>query len=369
MTNNNLWLKELSKVAVHTDSLKEKANHISLLAMGLAGEAGSILTEIKKNQRELDAYPDYRDRINEEIGDFLWYFVRLCDLQCSNILTSLPYGNIHIRPIEWGEREKDNIPLQLISCVGDIATVINKYKDNDISNVLRGILDDIWQLLLQIEHSFNVSLREAAHFNIDKVLSRWPIERKAVDLFDNEFPECEQIPRKLTIEFLEVINGSKVYVVLRHEGVNIGNRLTDNVEVADDYRYHDVFHLAYAACLGWSPVVRALLQCKRKSDPKKDEEQDGARGAITEEAVSALIFSRAKSLKFYDEVDRVDYDLLKVVQSLVKDFEVSLVPLWQWEDAIMQGYKVFRMLRDNNGGSIRIDLNKRKIEYITPDKI
>ncbi|MGW7530630.1 hypothetical protein ACWGJ5_46485, partial [Streptomyces sp. NPDC054783] len=32
--------------------------------------------------------------------------------------------------------------------------------------------------------------------------------------------------------------------------------------VEDDYRFHDAFHLAHAAVLGWSPVSRFLLGCK-----------------------------------------------------------------------------------------------------------
>ena len=41
--------------------------------------------------------------------------------------------------------------------------------------------------------------------------------------------------------------------------------------------FHDVFHLAYAAVLGWSPTTRALLKIKRKSRPEIDENEDGAR--------------------------------------------------------------------------------------------
>ena len=42
-------------------------------------------------------------------------------------------------------------------------------------------------------------------------------------------------------------------------------------------RFHDIFHLSYAAILGWSPTVRALLRCKRKSDPRVDEVEDGGK--------------------------------------------------------------------------------------------
>src|SRR2546427_394814 len=71
------WLTDYAEVAKRTDRFTDNAEHIALLAAGLMGEAGSVLTELKKEERERDAYPAYRHRMLEEIGDFLWYFVRL----------------------------------------------------------------------------------------------------------------------------------------------------------------------------------------------------------------------------------------------------------------------------------------------------
>ena len=111
-----------------------------------------------------------------------------------------------------------------------------------------------------------------------------------------------------------------------------------------------------------------MLRRKRKSDPKADEAQDGARAAIIEEAVSAIAFSRAKKLKFFDGIHKLDYDLLKMVSEFVEGYEVEDVPLWQWEVAILEGFRFFRQLRENGGGSIRLDLNARKMEYDPPAK-
>ena len=41
--------------------------------LGLAGEAGSLLTEYKKWLREGDRYRPFSDQVSEEIGDILWY--------------------------------------------------------------------------------------------------------------------------------------------------------------------------------------------------------------------------------------------------------------------------------------------------------
>ncbi|MFI0349933.1 hypothetical protein [Actinomadura sp. 9N407] len=58
-------------------------------------------------------------------------------------------------------------------------------------------------------------------------------------------------------------------------------------------RMHDVFHLSYAAVLGWSPVMRSLMRRKRKSDPAIDEAEDGGRAIAIEEGISTMVFSYA----------------------------------------------------------------------------
>lgn len=74
------WFSEFAAAAAETDRFVGKPDHVALLAAGLIGEAGSIVAEFKKEQRELDAYPVYRNRMLEEVGDFLWYFSRLVSL-------------------------------------------------------------------------------------------------------------------------------------------------------------------------------------------------------------------------------------------------------------------------------------------------
>jgi hypothetical protein len=146
-------------------------------------------------------------------------------------------------------------------------------------------------------------------------------------------------------------------------GVFIGDPLTDNIADRDGYRFHDVFHFAHAAILNWSPVFRALLKRKRKSDPNTDEQQDGGRAIVVEEGLTAWIFSHAKEQKFFSETQALPFDLLKTVRQFVSGYEVEQCPLRLWEIAIVQGYEVFRQINDNSQGTIIADRRARTISY------
>ena len=142
-----------------------------------------------------------------------------------------------------------------------------------------------------------------------------------------------------------------------------GMRFRTNISEPDGYRFHDVFHLAHAAVLHWSPTFRALIKQKRKSDPHVDSTQDSGRAIVIEEGLTAWIFSRAKELEFFDGQDNVSFDLLKTIQQFVRGYEVEQCPLKLWEQAILQGYEVFRQLRDNQGGIVVGDREARSISY------
>ena len=85
---------------------------------------------------------------------------------------------------------------------------------------------------------------------------------------------------------------------------------------------------------------------KRKSISSTDENQDGARAIIIEEGISTFIFSRAIKNSLFEDVKRLDYDLLKFIQEFVKGYEVDQANLWQWEKAILDGYNIFRKLKE-----------------------
>ena len=143
----------------------------------------------------------------------------------------------------------------------------------------------------------------------------------------------------------------------------IGDRLTDNHDPPDDYRFHDVFHFAYAAILGWSPVTRALFKVKRKSFSALDENQDGARAILIEEGLTTWIFETAKQHQFFGNTEQLGFDLLKAVSNFVVGYEPEHLPMWVWEKAILKGYKVFRQLKEARRGVIIANMKARDLRF------
>jgi hypothetical protein len=166
------------------------------------------------------------------------------------------------------------------------------------------------------------------------------------------------------VEITEVSQDSSVKMKAFIDGQKIGDDLTDNSYLSDGYRFHDVFHLSYAAVLGWSPVVRQLLGSrKRKSNPKVDEVEDGGRAKAIEEGISALIFSYAKDHSFLEGVSTLDYQLLRTIKNMTSYLEVAQCSLGDWEKAILIGYEVWRQVDKNRGGTVVVDLDARSLRY------
>lgn len=356
--------------------------------LGLFGETGSLLSELKKKQRDKDAYVSYQDSIIEEFGDTLWYFantalhagINLSVLaqRATSSLGNWSYkGQADATTFAALQKPKqqlgglstgDRFEQQLISLAGKVGHLLEDFSAGRIAtngDVLSADLVEIFRVLIAAADDAEVSLDEAAKRNIAKVLDRWPKNREWSPQFDEEFDEDEQLPRQIAITFKEKDIGGKQYVLQQCKGINIGDRLTDNRIEQDDYRFHDVFHLAYAAILGWSPVLRALLKVKRKSKPEIDENQDGARAILIEEGISTWIFNYGVRHGYFKNFQSIDYTLLKAVREFVKGYEVEERPLWQWEYAILEGFRIFRELKTHRGGIVTADLNTHTITFET----
>ena len=225
-------------------------------------------------------------------------------------------------------------------------------------------LGDLLWYLSNVASKFDLSLNEIAERNLDKVNDRWASPSSEAPMLDAAAPESERLPRRLTVRMLEAQNvEGRPQVRLLVENEEIGSLLRDNAYDPDGYRFHDVFHLAYACILGWSPNLRAFLKRKRKSQILIDEVEDGGRARVIEEGVAALVFDYARSHNFFEGITEIDYRLLRTIKSMTAHLEVQQATSADWQKAILDGYAVWRQVLENRGGEVHLDLDSREIRY------
>lgn len=285
---------EYQRLAHGTTRIKPHSQHkVVLPLLGLSGEVGELVSEYKKFLRDGTAHELFRNSVEEELGDVLWY-------------------------------------------------------------------------LAETATQLDLDLEKVVQRNLDKTRARWNAHSlPPARTFDSTFPKKERFPRKFDARFSTVeSSGGKVSTKVLVNGKQMGQKLTDNSYEPDGYRFHDVFHLACVAVLGWSPVSRRNLGVKRRTKKRVDEVEDGGRAIVTEEGISALVFAYAVAHKRLVGVESVDYSLLKAIRFMVSGFEARIITTGEWERAILSGYDVWREVQANHGGLVRLDLDARTITYV-----
>ncbi len=301
--------------------------------------------------------------LREELGDVLWYFVTLCrrlGVSLTDVVVST-YSKPDVKPIQENMMGIDQLrPLsRTVERLGVRAAMLLSVTNSDasVAEGLRGFWQDFWQCLAAARVDIGIVIAE----NIAKIRGRFTIPTSTeLPTFDDTYPEGEKLPMSFRIEFIETHEGA---ITLRWNGNILGDELDDSIMRSDDYRFHDVFHLANAAVLHWSPTFRKLTGRKRRSNPSVDRGQDGGRAIAIEEGLTAWMFAYAKERAFLEGSRRLPFDLLKGVSRFVTGYEVHACPLGLWEQGILEGFKAFRALANNRGGVVVGERADRMIGY------
>ena len=351
--------------------------------MGLAGETGQLLTEEKKRLRDGQPRRLFPERVTEELGDILWYLSNTAvrqDIPLGEAALAGAPGHDPRTDIEIEEyqrmvsragqgpetQETDRlIPLfrlagragSLLEHLGDLMEQHPQHPQRPLDpGLLKQELSQMIQLLAEVAGGHGLRLEDIARSNLEKVSRRWgPLssQREQYQLFDQDYPEHEQLPRRMEIQIRPDGPGR---TVTRVNGSRFGDPLTDNHYEDDGYRFHDIFHLSFAAILGWSPTTRALLRRKRRSNPDVDETEDGGRAIVLEEGIAAFVFDHAARRNFLEGIDRVDYRLLRNIRELTEHLEVARRTEADWEHAILRGFRIWREVRAAGEGRMHADL-------------
>lgn len=354
MITPQLFLIEACKTSRINFSRLE-GRQIALL--GLLGEFGSVSTVIKKKLRDEEAYLNYKQDLKEEIGDLLWYI----------LVISSHYG---VCISDWpkatysGAMATPQLVIVLNELINDFVVVLNNSTEHEIDTAeLYICLIKVIDTLDLLAKTISVNLQDCAQGCYIKTSQYWVDFSSELPArhFDRKFPDYEQLPRKFEITFRSVENSKAA--IMYFNDVIIGDKLTDNKAYSDGYRYHDIFHICFAAMLGWSPVLRKLLHCKRKSNSLIDEVQDGARAAIVEEAIINQIFDYGRPNNL-EGIKRIDLNLIRKIQNIVNGLEVEVCEAWEWENCILKSFELFRALILQDGGVVEVDAETRAIKIV-----
>lgn len=411
-------VEEYVKAVRSTDQTISKDGQ-TIRILGLAGEIGSLLAELKKDIREKTASPNTAQRVSEELGDITWYVTALgnhskCNLRKDilhqNLLkirdrseeTRIALAPLAKRALQPGGELVKTLKRRGVQSVQTfrqyqqlaVKTSLYKRRDSLLPFVARiwshsaellekaqnspfsardfkreeisEILGDVMWYVANVAYVYHLNLDDVVSANVKKTRSRWPGRTpQPTPLFDKnkKVPELEKLPRRFEVRIIPKNPRTSVMMI---NGVLVGDPLTDNSWEPDGYRFHDVIHLAHAAVLGWSPVFRRIMNRKRKYCRQVDEVEDGARAAIVEEAIAKITHSYAQRVDrqaLLDNQKSVSFELLKQLKILTHGLEVDQCQYWEWEKAILSGHKIFNQLRRNPSGVIHVDLHNRSIRF------
>lgn len=299
-------LKDYMRRAATTDNLAEDDEAIRIALFGIAGEAGSVVSEAKKWFRDGGPLPNLQDRVREELGDLLWYIMLLArrlDIDLDKVVEQNFAKNSEL----W-------LPLSSLP-LPDYDN--HSYNDQKLMRHMR--------------------IRFEEDRSGDRPVVRIRYEGELWERIKNERERKQSINQ-------------------------LGDALDDNARVDDGYRYHDIIHLGHATVLGWSPVLRSLMGAKRRNVGDYDRVEDGARAIALEEGLVAFVFNYMESYEF--DTDAIGWDLLKHIRRTVKGLEVASQPFAAWRHAYRQAFSIFKELNEKMGGVVECDLDKRELRFV-----
>jgi|TARA_R110002049_G_scaffold264815_1_gene440962 NTP pyrophosphatase (non-canonical NTP hydrolase) len=394
---------------------------------GIASEIGSLASAVKKKILLSGDFNWNKpnDEIVEEIGDTLWYVNQLADIDghsleeilrhdLTSLLTEIPADINFLQTL--GEEQFETFRLRSTAALASQSSLsLNQYQDiayltartqgqdllhvcltrllfyttvilskgfpqveklmqTDIKNLpLKRTLSMLVWHISALAKTYDITLEKVSEYNKDKLNNLSNVDQlppTALHDDDDSVPEGQRFPREFSVSFVSV---GPDRLQMFCDGAPLGDELTDNSSEDDGYRFHDIMHLANVAKLGWSPVLRSLLGRKRKFDPDLDEVQDGARARIVEEAIVKAVHSEGEriagpdyassSTSLFSSKKEIPFSLLRLIKRFAKGLEVEENRYWEWQDAILEGHKLYSALRSEGQGTVEVNLTKRSLKF------
>ncbi|MBX7534120.1 hypothetical protein K3175_00450 [Qipengyuania sp. GH1] len=412
-------------------SNKSLDDRIRIARYGLAAEVGSLAATLKRKviHHSDENWDQPNEEIIEELGDCLWYTTQLSTLPLDGSLSGVVRADFGALPKEIEKRPEFRDALDpenyqrffkectkvlerggnasldeyqrvafltartkgrelLDVCITRLLLYATSVMSQQFPDTEYYLKEDIlafsaertlgmllWHLGA-IATLYNTSLDAVARANVTKLEGIFNLSNAPpTELHDRKVdtPPSQVFPLRFDITFVETKRGR---LQMFYQGRPLGDELDDNSELEDGYRFHDVLHLANAAILGWSPVLRSLMGLKRKFSPSIDNAQDGARARIVEEAIVKAVHSEAQRAarsegltpeearkRLFSDKSQIKHEFLKLIKTFAEKLEAEENQLWEWQRAIVEGHKLYSQLMHEKQGTISVDLTKRSVKF------
>ena len=301
--------REYQRSALRTDQMPAERTRgdpptgpeIIMSLLGLAGEAGELLSEYKKYLRDGTSYKLFNERIGEELGDLLWYL--------SNVASKLG--------LDLDKIASDNL-----------AKCRNRWDEHGGSQLA----------LLNRGYSFDEG---------------YPPEQRLPRKMEVVIRPVERQGRPKIQVFIDGTQAG--------DGLTDNAYTDDGYRFHDIFHFVYAAVLGWSPVLRSGKLLDRKR--KRKADKMVDEVEDGARAAALEEGISAMIFGYAEENDFLRGAKGVRSDLLRTIKMMTAHLEVRRCSAGDWERAILMGFDVWNQIRDQNGGLLLVDLDAGTVTF------
>ncbi len=219
-----MLLGEYQELAARTDVSSSEASQRHLI-LGLFGEAGSVLSVVKKKGRDNSSSQVYYDSASEEMGDLLWYVAtaaKRSGLNLAKIAKPLvlqesrrkkaadiafadlqrPRQSVPVSPTRYLEL----VLMYLAEAVGSLIIEQREFRKSSDLKRLCDAYTKVLRRIVDVANRVGLSLDDVAKANLAKTSDRWPEDcsRRYPDPFDSKFPPYERLPRNISFNIREV---------------------------------------------------------------------------------------------------------------------------------------------------------------------
>ena len=203
--------------------------------LGLFGETGSLLSALKKKQRDHASSVAYSEEVAEELGDVLWYLATIA--RRGGLHLSAVAGHLYRSDETWLDKPDDDLTFEalqphqiiraaapipqfeetLLALAAEVGAAVSDHQSGAFSDkhALAKRLLGIFTLVLRASREAGLTLEGAALKNLHKISGRWPEQRIYPPHSDDTRDPDERLSRLMVIDVFEKPVGGRPFVFQR----------------------------------------------------------------------------------------------------------------------------------------------------------